>query len=323
MAEMHSLTRRIRMGTGASARRAIALAVVALGANPVLAQIQPTYLYGLSTFSGPLRLEGARLHVDQERDETYVIYQSIVRVFNRSGMEIFSFGDDLDLGQILDAAVDRNGDVILLSYRDARSMVTRCNFRGVPIGPIQIKNLPSGVEFAANRMIHRNGVFYFASLGTSSVIVTDANGVFRKHLEFLPMLEGDDRQKSSGAEMIGFTADQDGNIFFTVPILFKVFKFSSDGTLTSFGRSGSAAGRFGVIAGVATDSRGNLLVTDKLKCVVMVFDRDFNFVTEFGYRGARPENLIVPDDIAVDGKDRLFVSQGRRRGISVFALARN
>jgi DNA-binding beta-propeller fold protein YncE len=91
--------------------------------------------------------------------------------------------------------------------------------------------------------------------------------------------------------------------------------------LSAFGKPGSAPGRFGVIAGVAIDSHANVLVADKLKCVVMVFDKNFNFVTEFGYRGVRPENLIVPDDIAVDRKDRLYVSQGRRRGVSVFSLA--
>ena len=320
---MDWVARLMTMRRGGAAAFAVASVLVAIGASTVRAQVQPTYLYGLSSFSGPVRYEGARLHIDQERDETYVIYQNIIRVFNRSGMEIFSFGDDLDLGQISDAAVDRNGDVILLSHKDSRAVVTRCNFRGVPIGPIEIKNLPPGVVFAASRMVRRTGVFYFASLETASVIVTDANGEFRNHIELLPLLEGEDRLKGTGAEVIGFTADKDGNLFFTIPTLFKVFRFSSDGKLTSFGRSGSAPGRFGVIAGVATDSHGNLLVTDKLKCVVMVFDKDFNFVTEFGYRGARPENLIVPDDIAVDGKDRLYVSQGRRRGISVFALTRN
>jgi hypothetical protein len=54
---------------------------------------------------------------------------------------------------------------------------------------------------------------------------------------------------------------------------------------------------------------------------VMVFDRDFRLLAEFGYRGARPENLIVPDDLAVDGRDRVYVSQGRRRGVSVFSLS--
>jgi hypothetical protein len=308
---------------GARAVCLIALVWV-LGISPraAQAQVQPAYLHTLSSFSGPLRYDWVRLHVDQARDETYVIYQNIVRIFGPSGMEIFSFGDDLDLGHILDATVDAQGDIILLSYKDSVTLVTKCNFRGVPIVPIDIKNLPAGVPFTANRIIQRNGLFYFASFLTSSVIVTDANGEFRKHIEFIPLLESEDRQKGS-AEINGFTVDDSGNIFFTIPTLFKVYKYSSDGTMVSFGRSGSAPGRFGVIAGVATDSQGNLLVADKLKCVIMVFDKNLAFVTEFGYRGAKPGNLIVPDDIAIDGKDRVYVSQGRRRGVSVFALARN
>ena len=195
---------------------------------------------------------------------------------------MFSFGDDLDLGQILDVAVDATGNIILLSFKDSRSLVTRCNFRGEPIGPIEITHLPAGLEFYANRMLHRNGLFYFASLADSSVIVTDANGEFRKHIEFLPLLDAEERKKG-GAETVGFTVDQEGNVFFTMPILFKVYRLSPDGKVTSFGRPGSAPGRFGILAGIASDSRGNLLVADKLKCVVMVFDKDFNFVTEFGY----------------------------------------
>lgn len=52
--------------------------------------------------------------------------------------------------------------------------------------------------------------------------------------------------------------------------------------MTSFGRSGSAAGRFGVIAGIAVDRQGRVIVADKLKSVVMVFDKDFTFLSEFG-----------------------------------------
>ncbi len=292
---------------------------LALFASPAVAQVKATYLYTLASFAGPLRYDLVRVRVDQERDETYVIYQNLIRVYNASGMEIFSFGDGLDLGQILDAAVDGNGDVILLSYKDSRSIVTRCNFRGVPVAPIEITNLPDGVPFSANRMILRNGLFYFASLFTSSVIVTDTNGEFRRYVDLLRLLEPEDRQKGE-TESIGFAVDQEGNLFFTIPTLFKVYKVSPDGKLASFGKPGSAAGRFGVIAGVATDSRGNVVVADKLKCVIMVFDKDFNFLNEFGMRGTRPENLIVPDEIVIDKRDRLYVTQGRRRGISVFAL---
>lgn len=314
-----------RLGAGRSCDAARALlritCALAVCASTLVAQVRPAYLYTLSGFSGRVRDEGVRLYVDQEREEIYVIYQNRIRIFNQSGMEIFSFGDDLTLGQIVDAAVDRNGDIILLSYKDSRPSVTRCNFRGVPVGRIEITGLPEGVVFGANRMIYRNGLFYFASLATSSVIITDARGEYRKHIDFMALISEDERQKG-GAEMVGFTVDQEGNILFTMPALFKVFKFSADG-LTSFGRAGSAAGRFGVLAGITSDSRGNLVVADKLKCVVMVFDKSFNFLAEFGYRGSRPENLIVPDDVVVDRKDRVYVSQGRRRGVSVFALAQN
>lgn len=300
----------------------LSVCLLVFSTSTLLAQGQPVFLYNLSNFSGPIGYDSARIEVDQDRNEAYVVFQNIVRIFSPSGMEVFSFGDGLDLGQILDAAIDGTGDIILLSFKDSRTLVTRCNFRGVPVAPIAIQNLPAGLTFGANRMVLRNGLLYFVSLSTLNVTVTDTNGDFRRRIDLSPLLEGDAKQ-NEGAEVIGFTVDREGNILFTIPVHFRVYRLAPDGKLTSFGRSGSAPGRFGVIAGIATDSQGNLLVADKLKCVVMVFDRNFNFLSEFGYRGFKPGNLIVPDDIAVDGRDRVYVSQGRRRGVSVFALTRN
>ncbi len=291
-----------------------------LAASPAVAQVQTTYLYSLASFDGPLHEAGVRVSIDQERGETYVLYQNIVRIFNQAGMEVFSFGDGLDLGHIVDVAAGGDGDVLLLSYTDGRSMVTRCDFRGVPIGLLEIRDLPEGLAFVANRMIARNGLLYFASLASSSVIITDPAGRFRSHVDFLPLLEADDRKKE-GVESVGFTVDAEGSVFFTLPALFTVYKRSADGKVSSFGRPGSGPGRFGVVAGIASDSHGNLFVADKVKSVVMVFDKSFNFLTEFGYRGVKPANLVVPDDVAVDSRDRVYVSQARRRGVSVFDVA--
>lgn len=298
---------------------ALVLCVRGVAAQPV----EPKYLYTLSTFAGPIRDDFVRLHVDDERKETYVIFQSLVRIFNPSGMEVFSFGDGLDLGQIVDAATDRNGDIILLSYKDARPLVTRCNFRGVPRSRVDVTGLRDGVPFSPSRLIIQKDAWYFPSFTAANVIVTDAAGEFRRQVELAPIIASGEREKGAGGgEIVGFTIDQEGNIFFTVPTLFKVFKLTPDGTLSTFGSPGSAAGRFGVVAGVAVDRRGNIFVADKLKCAVIAFDKDFKFLREFGYRGARPENLIVPDDVVIDAGDRLYVSQGRKRGVSVFALTR-
>jgi len=300
---------------------ALTLGALVLAGSTAFAQVRGRYLYTLSNFSGPVKYEWVRVAADEERGETYVIFQNLVRIYGPTGMETFSFGDDLNLGHILDAAIDPKGDIFLLSYKDSRSIVTRCNFRGEPLGTLDITGLPDGLEFRPNRMIRRNDRFYFASLAASSVIITDANGVFQKHIEVLPLVEGEDKQKD-GAETIGFAVDRDGSLYFTLPAMFKVCRISPDGTATSFGRPGSAPGRFGILAGIAIDSRGNLLVADKLRCVIMVFDKDFKFLSEFGYRGAKPENLVVPDDLTVDRQDRVYVTQGRRRGVGVFALER-
>lgn len=297
------------------------LVVIGVGAGPTLsAQTKgpATYLYTLADFGGPLRYDGVRVSVDQETDETYIVYQNIVHIFNASGMEAFSFGADLDLGQIVDVAVDKNGDILLLSFKDNKTTVTRCNFRGVPIGPIEFKHLPDGMELSANRMVYRAGLLYLASLSKSSVVVTDTTGEFKSFIEFLPLLEAEERK--DGIEAFGFAVDADGSILITTPTIFRVFKRTADGKLTSFGRPGSAPGQFGIVSGIATDTAGNLFVADKLKCVVMVFDKNFKFVTEFGYRGAGAENLIVPDDIATDKRGRVYVAQYRRRGVSVFSL---
>jgi hypothetical protein len=297
----------------------LVVCALVLWARPLAAQVSPKYLYGLSSFLGPLRDDGVRVNVDQQRDESYLVYQNVVRVFNASGMEVFSFGDDLDLGGIVDVAADASGDVILLSYQRGY-LLTRCSFRGVPIGPIEITGLPAGVAFRADRLIIRNGLFYLADLAASTVTITETDGKCRQRIDFTRLIGADEVQRA-GAEMFGFAVGQDGSIFFTMPTLFRVYKYSPDGTLNWFGKAGSSAGRFGIISGIAVDSRGNVLVSDKLRSVVMVFDRDFKFVTEFGDRGVRPENLFVPDNLAIDRQDRLYVSQGRKRGVSVFALA--
>jgi hypothetical protein len=310
---------RWRPGRGGALLALLVPCAVALCSPEAQAQVRATYLYNLSSFAGPLRDDTVRVSVDRERDEIYAVYQNIVRIYNSSGMEVFSFGDDLDLGRILDLDVDHHGDLIVLSYKDSRSLVTRCNFRGEPIGPIEIKNLPEGMVFGANRVVYRNGLLYFTSMDGAGVVITDANGEFREHLDLLSHISPEERQRS-GAELFGFDVDGAANVYFTVPVLFKVFKRAPDGAVTAFGRSGSAPGRFGVVSGVAVDSRGNVLVTDKLKCAVIVFDKDFNFLTEFGYRGSRPGNLIVPEDVVIDRRDRLYVTQTRQRGVSVFAL---
>lgn len=303
-----------------------AIVLIALSST-ALGTVKGSYLYNLSDFTGKIPYQGGRVTVDTQHNEVYVLYQNLVQVFNASGMEIYRFGDDLDVGQIVDLATDQDGNILLLCYRIADGQPQRsiylCSYRGETISKIALNGLPDKFsEFSPNRMVYRNGNLYLISQLGLLAVVTDSDGNFKNGYDLFSILELEEKDRGN-VEISGFSVDSKGNILFTIPVLFKAYILSPDGKLAYFGRPGSAPGRFNIVAGIVEDSRGNYVIADKLKCAILVFDKKFNFLTEFGYRGLKPGNLIVPDDLTIDKNDRIYVTQGRKRGISVFKLTYN
>ena len=301
---------------------AIALSFVfssTAGAQPV----RGGFIYTLSNFTGTIPYNHSRVTVDRERNEIYVLYQNNVRVFNESGMEVYQFGDDLDLGHIVDIAVDQSGDILLLAYKDSSIGITHCNFRGEPRSRIGLRNLPDAFsEFLPNRMVYRDGTYYLISITQMLLVIADSEGNFKRGYDLFSLLELEEKERGS-AEVVGFSVDREGNILVTIPVLFSAYILSPDGRINYFGKPGSAPGRFNIVAGITRDSRGNFVVVDKLKAAVIVFDKSFNFLTEFGYRGYKPGNLIYPEDVAIDNGDRIYVTQMGRRGVNVYKLTYN
>jgi hypothetical protein len=219
--------------------------------------------------------------------------------------------------------VDEAGDIFLLAHRDSRSSIVRCSFRGEPQSRFALRNLPEELaDFAPNRMVYRQGTFYFASTSGLKVVVTDREGGFKKGFDIFSLLELEEKDRGS-VEIIGFNVDTDRSILMTVPVLFRAFTISPAGDVKYFGKPGSAPGRFNITAGIARDSKGNYLVVDKLKSAVLVFDKNFDFLTQFGGYGNRPGDLSFPDEIAIDDRDRIYVTQMGRRGVNVYRLGSN
>lgn len=301
-----------------------ALFTIPMPTSAATYEIRPSYLYSLSDFYGSIPYSWTRVVLDRWNSETYVLFQNNIKVFNGNGMEVYEFGDDIDVGLIADVAIDEKTNIFLLTNKGERYSIVRCNFRGEPKETIEIKGLPPALgKFIPYRMVYRKGTFYLASLSRMQIVAADLRGNYIDSYDIKPMLELSEEEKKKADEMdiVGFNVDNDGNILFTIPAIFKVFRLTPEHKLSSFGQPGSIPGKFGIVAGVAGDNRGNYLVVDKLKSVVMVFDKNFAFVTEFGHRGVNPDNLIVPDEIAVDQSDKIYVTQTRKRGVSVFRLA--
>ena len=294
--------------------------------SPAMGAAKGAYLYNLSNFTGPIPGSWVEITVDSANNEVYVADPSerLVRIFNESGMEIYSFGDDGALGDIYDVAVTGNGDILVLSYTPTEAgrkySIIRCNFRGDPVSTIEIRDLPSQFsKFSPGRIFCKEDQLYLVDKEAMFVAVVGSDGLFKQGYDIAGLL-GFDEKKRSNTGIVGFSVDNKGNMLFTIPVIFTAYRLSPDGKTQSFGRPGSAPGRFNIVGGIVSDDRGYIYVTDKLRGVVMVFYKDFQFQTEFGYWGWRPGNLISPMDLAVDNKGRVYVSQSARRGVSVFQV---
>ena len=310
----------------------IAIAFLVLSSGIVEGQpVKASYLYNLSSFTGPIPYSWVELTIDKEKNEVYVCngWDGSVRIFNENAMEVYNFGEDSDLGNVSKThlAVDKDGNILVLSYnhdvKGTSYSIIGCNFRGEVISRFEPQNLPSDFSgFSPSRIIYREykeGRLYLVDKNLMKIAVTDMNGAYLDGYDLAALL-GFDEKKRRDTGIVGFNVDKEGNIFFTIPVQFQAYRLSPDRKIVSFGQRGSAPGKFNVVGGIATDDKGYLYLTDTLRCVVMIFDKDFKFLKEFGYRGYGPGNLIAPVELTVDNRGRIYVSQSARRGVSVFQV---
>ncbi len=309
---------------GLSKFLSIPFLIAVLSASTAVAadnNVNAAYLFNLSDFDGTIPYNAARTFIDDARNETYVVATGGVDIYNASGMQVYHFDFDRELGGVFDAAVDEKGDILLLTYRDGAYRIAHCNYRGEPVSSAQLKFLPAEFEgFVPNRMAYHDGLIFLANQADMRAIVVDTAGNFVRGYDFAVMLTLSDQERVDSG-IGGFTVDKDNNMLFTIGTYGRAYRCSFAGEMREFGKRGSGPGKFGVPYGIAADKAGNLLITDKLRCVVLIFNKELQFVKEFGIRGLRPGNLIVPNEISVDDvANRAYVSQMRRRGVNIYQL---
>jgi hypothetical protein len=305
------------MGMRLHALLALLLAMSPAAAGAQL--VQPEFLYKLSSLTGFIPFQGASIVRDPYHDETLVVTGGRVRIFNSSAMEVFSFGEDPALGGVAGAAAVEDGDFLLLTFREARPSVVRANFRGELRSRIELRGIPADYppDLGFNAIGYAKNRIYLANLGAMRLLVFDMEGDFIAQHDLMAL--ADPTQKAADHGIRGFSVAPNGDVLFTVPTLFKACVLSPDGTYRSFGVKGSAPGKFNVISGIAVDEQGHYYVADVLKSAILVFDKDFRWLKEFGYRGNRPSSIFSPVDVAAGG-GKLYVSQYARKGVSVFKM---
>jgi hypothetical protein len=290
--------------------------------------VKATYLYKLSNFVGAIPFSSPRIFADRVRNEIYILSGNAVSVFNASGMEIYEADYDPDTGTTYDLAVDGEGNVITLNYNGRMCSITLCNYRLEPQRTISLRNLPPEfASFSPNQLKYHNGHLYLGSTGAMKVVVTNMEGEYIKGYDLVAILGSDldEKEKSRGRKrseeqrradngLEGFNLDQEGNVLFVLPVLGRAGRISTDGSVQLFGKRGNGHGKFGVPGGITADRAGNYLVSDKLRNVVIMFDKDLEYVMEFNAA------LTGPTVMDVDGDGKLYVALAGSRGVNVYRL---
>ena len=119
----------------------------------------------------------------------------------------------------------------------------------------------------------------------------------------------------------GIAIDSDNNIYLTDMKNSRIQVFnSSDKFIREWGSFGNSTGQFSLTApGIAVDNDGNrIYVLDKVRALVQVFDSHGKYLGETGTPGTGPGQFKKPEDIAVDNKGAIYITDTRNSRIAVF-----
>ena len=308
------------MRRGAHNFCAVAGVAAALLALPSAAAVRSAFAYELADLNGSLPMQWPRLSWDGPHGELYVVNggTGTVDIFNDAGMVVYTFGGDAEIGSVTGVvpAGDEAGDLFVLAWRVGGWRIVKCNFRGEPIAELQL-SLPKDLgAFEPGVIRAAAGKLFLADLGAMKLLVLEHDGSVVDFYDVNKTLKVNNR-RHTGADMRGFNVDASGTMYGTIPSAFVAFTVTPDGQFHPFGERGSTPGHFNIASGIAADDAGNIYISDTLRCVVMVFDKERNFLGEFGYRGDDDDlGLIAPSEIAV-GNGRVYVTQSRG-GVKAF-----
>jgi hypothetical protein len=201
--------------------------------------------------------------------------------------------DGESFGFISDLTVDGEGRVHVVQRGTDRPVVVfgrdgslAGSWGGALAEPHYISRAADGSMLVADRDAHQ--VLRFSADGR----LVQALG--RRHFPTLGAPFNHPTSAASAADGDIFVADGYGNSC--------VHRFAADGTLTlSWGRPGNRPGEFTTPHAVWVDRRGRVLVGDRENNRVQIFDRDGNFLAEWG-------DFYHPMKIWVDERDLVFVT---------------
>jgi tripartite motif-containing protein 71 len=235
----------------------------------------------------------------------------VIQKFDNDGRFITKWGSDGEeagsFGRLEgEVALDAHDNVYVADWGNSRiqvfdkngKFITMWGERGTDNGQFE---RPWGIGFGPD------GNVYVTEHDLVRIQVFDKNGKFLK--VWWKEGENEINQTSDYVRLHDIDFDKVGNSYVVVDTFVK--KFDKNGSLVmewgSKGREGGLA-QFNDPHGIDFDSRGNLYIADTGNARIQKFTTNGTFIGAWGNRGLNDNDFIMPEDVAVDSDDNIFVS---------------
>ncbi len=159
---------------------------------------------------------------------------------------------------------------------------------------------------------NENRFLYVADIGLDQVLVFDADNLTPLRAIGTPNTKHQSNALGDFAKPTSVAVDQDGNVYVTDMLNYRVEIFDADGKfIRAFGKHGDGPGYLAMPKGIAIDCDGHIWVTDSMQNRVHLFTQEGDLLMWMGnQQGAVPGTFSGLQYIMIDNKtNRVFTSE--------------
>lgn len=296
--------------------------------NPVFAEgvdrkiLRVEFLYAIEHTGG--RGEKLRspmdIHFDRKAQELYIADAGHggIMVYDDNGMFIEKIPIDSPEGVPTMMALDATGRIYVGHNRSAKISVF--DYKGMPLEVLDLPGIIDGVGSTIRPLYlatnAQDGLVY-ALKSSGGLVRIDPEGLAHEDIS-ISGGEPDDMPHS----IFGMSIDREGRFLFSDMRPYSIVRFDRNkgGSFYRFGDPGIIYGQIARPAGTTTDDAGHIFVTSTTRNKVLAYDRDGNFIEEFGGFGRTYGRFYMPSKIVSNGKDRLYVLGTPLERVQVFKV---
>lgn len=219
-----------------------------------------------------------------------------------------------------DLAVDPQGRLVVLANHDRRPAIVNLDFDGLFLGVVKLARIPAGgrTPYITSLALSPSGDrIYLVDSANLKLWIADRRGAV---LGSVDLGRGSTTEKARRNVVLGHVDVYGDRVLVAMPSAGEVWIYDLDGKRQGWvGRKGTTGCRLAFPIAAALDQEGVVTILDQQRMIVQRRALSGNrCLSEYLGIGMAPGHLYFPQDMALDGSGRLYVSQGFQGRVQMY-----